>query len=273
LVDNVFDRINLYPGAALTSSATRPGTSVFYAADYRRERTFWQSAASATFNLISTVPPVSTSVDSIWLDRGHNLWGKTIRVESSSLDGSTIYGAVHLAVPALVGDVYVPGGDPSTGMCVTEEGAVYSLFASMPASPRHSVYCVDNWQPMITGVILGRRYQLDSYPIKLDEDAGGVQYVSRTSDAGWEASDRAYPFATLELALETIGDTEYNTKLRILRRLLVNRREPAAICMNWGTHPERMRLYQSNMKSYAFGTQRVHRKGTFTFRECGPRID
>jgi hypothetical protein len=47
LVDNFFDRINLYPTALLTWSTAIVGREGNYVADYRRERTYFQAAAAA----------------------------------------------------------------------------------------------------------------------------------------------------------------------------------------------------------------------------------
>src|SRR6476646_4833641 len=86
MVDNVFDRINLYPLATLSSSATIVGREAQYAADYRRERTFFEIASAAANQQIITDLGVGNTavIDSCWLDRGHNLWGKTVEIVGSN---------------------------------------------------------------------------------------------------------------------------------------------------------------------------------------------
>jgi hypothetical protein len=44
LVDNVFDTIGLYPGAVIDATSEAVGHEAFRAADYRRDRTYWQAA-------------------------------------------------------------------------------------------------------------------------------------------------------------------------------------------------------------------------------------
>src|SRR3954470_6231685 len=143
LVDNVFDRINLYVTAVLLALSTAAWTDVRAIADYRRERSQWRAAAAAAGNYVQSDlgAGVTAAPDTVWIDRGHNLWGTTIRVYTGA-------NFVTLTVPAL-GTV---GGDPtSASMCVTEEGALYSFFAPMAAAQTHKVYVVDNMQPRLTG--------------------------------------------------------------------------------------------------------------------------
>jgi hypothetical protein len=265
LADNVFDRINLYANAVLGSSATIIGREVQYAADCRRERSYCQFSVSQANNFISSDlgAGVTKTVDSIWIDRGHNLWGKTIQVVGDDGAGGSVSTAATIVVPAS-GTV---GGDPTTGFSVTEEGAVYALFATSAARRRWIIYVVDNWQPVITGVILGSRAQLLNFSSKRDEDAGGRIERTVESDAGYLAVDRVYSWRTCDLALDLIGATEYDSTIRTLRQQLFERNQPTVIIMNYGDKPERGWLFQYQGKSWGSPMTRVHRKWSGTFRE------
>lgn len=270
LVSNVFDRINYYPTATLTSTATASGTDVRYVADYRRERTWWMAASTAALNSITSTLGVgeTATCDTLWIDRGHNLWGKGVGVQGSDGAGGALVTLLERTVPAQ-GTV---GGDPSLTWCVTEEGALYTYADTAYARRSWGVYVRDVWQPRITGVILGPRTQLASYSARLDEDAGRRTMRQEESLAGYVAADRVYSGRTLSLSLSEIGAAQYDATIRSLRAVLFERNQPVIIAMDWGTRPERAWLYQLDQRDWSFGAQRVMRSGTMTFRELYPVI-
>jgi len=272
LVDNIFDRTNLYVNATLSSPAVAQGRDAAFVADYRRERTFWQPAAAAANQGVTVdIGAGNTrSPDAIWLDRGHNLWGKTVQVISATDAGITLgLTTTSLTVPA-AGTV---GGDPTSGtMCVTEEGALYSLFAAHPARRYFKVNVVEIFQPIVTGILLGARLQLQVYSSKLDEDAGVRVQRAQESDAGYLAIDRVYAYRTVELNLSIIGAAEYDVTIRSLRRLLFEINQPAVVVMNYGAKPERGWLYQYSPNQWSAPAQRVTRSVTIQMRELGPLI-
>lgn len=273
LVDNIFDRINLFPGAVLASTITAAqGRDVAYLADYRRERSFFQAASAApNIGVTSDIGAGNTrAIDAIWLDRGHNLWGLTIDITSASDAGFTTGVTITtLTVPAAT----VVGGDPTSAtMCVTEEGALYSLFTAHPARRYFRARVVSSSQPIITGIILGARVQLLIYSSQLDEDAGGRVEKSQESDAGYLATDRVFAYRTIELQLSLVGATEYDATIRSLRRTLFEKNQPAVVVMNYGQRPERGWLYQYSGRSWSAATSRVYRSVTIPMREVGPAI-
>jgi hypothetical protein len=83
--DNVYDRINQYPQAVLSSTAFVVGRDPKYVADYRRERSLWQAATALVNHAISVDLGVgiTRAVSAIFIDRGHNLWGQTLAVIGS----------------------------------------------------------------------------------------------------------------------------------------------------------------------------------------------
>lgn len=270
LVSNVFDRINYYPTAVLTSTSTAAGTDVRYVADYRRERTWWLAATTDTLHSVtSTLGAGETATcDTLWIDRGHNLWGKAVGVQGSDGAGGALVTLLERTVPAQ-GTV---GGDPSLTWCVTEEGSLYTYAAAAYARRSWQIYVRDVWQPRITGVILGARTQLEGYSQRLDEDAGRRTVRQEESLAGYVASDRVYSGRTLELQLQQIGAPQYDATIRSLREVLFARNQPVVIAMNWGTRPERAWLYRLDQTQWSFGASRLMRGGTMTFRELYPAI-
>lgn len=275
LVDNVFDRINLYPLATIADNggASIVGREVNYFADYRRERTYHQLAA-AVANVGPTVSldvDTTAAPDTIWIDRGHQLWGKTIYVDGSA-DGATYNnpGIVNAMVVPAQGTV---GGDPTTGWCVTEEGALYTVTANITARRYWRVYVVEVSAPTWTGVILGKRIQLLGYSGVVDEDAGERSNRSEQSlIPGYAGEDRTYSARKVEIKLSQIGATEYDSSIRTLRRLLFDINQPAVVCMNYGTKPERTWLYKYQGTGWSSPTSRVFRSASIPLFEYGPLI-
>ena len=279
LIDNVYDRVNQYPTAVLSpnigSAPNRPPSKV---ADYRRERTYWQgSTVAANHGVISDlgVGVTVTGLDTIFIDRGHNLWNKNVVTEGSS-DGIawTHNSGTATLVPALdAAGNFVPGGDPTVGWAVTEEGAIYKFFAAAwPAKRIFRTYSPDVWQPIFTGIILGKRLPLTSYSRTLDEDAGGRKRNTDESEAGYVAASRVYAWREGMLDLGVIGATEYDAAVRLMRRSLFEKNTPAFVAWNYGRWPERAWVYTLNADRWSFPTNGVHRAGSVPLRELYPVI-
>lgn len=268
LVDSKFDRISLYPAAVLTSSTAVVGREVNFIADYRRERTYYQAAAVAANQFVQSDlgAGATDTFDAIWIDRGHNLWGASLQAYAGANN-------IALTVPALVSGAFVPGGDPTSSvMCVTEEGSAWSLVSAPAVAQTMGLRVVTSMQPILTGLVLGKRSQLLNYSSKRDEDAGGRTERSQESDAGYLAVERTYAYRTCELSLDLIGAAEYDSTIRSLRATLFERNQPAVIVMNYGDKPERGWLMQYQGKGWSSPMMRAHRKWTGTFREVGAVI-
>lgn len=275
LVDNVADRINLYGSAALSSSGDAVGRGVQYVADYRRERTYWQAATAAANRYVQFDLGAGNSrqVDSCWIDRLAppvlgGLWGLTLAIEAGN-DGLAWPDTTSRVVPAF-GTV---GGDPTTGWCVTEEGAIYALFSGFSARRYLRVRVVDVAQPTITGIILGKRIQLLNYSSVVDEDAGErFERSEQSLIPGYSGSDRTYSARKIELKLGLIGSSEYDSTTRSLRRLLFDVNQPAVVCTNYGTKPERAWLYKYSGPQWSSPVSRTFRSATIPMYEVGPLI-
>lgn len=276
MVDNVCDRINLYTLGTIVSRTTPlVGREQNFLADYRRERTYYQTLVGAVTPgiQVDSGAGVAVAVDSVWIDRGHNLWGRTVNCEGGT-DGATWFNPTLFSyvVPAF-GTV---GGDPTTGWCVTEEGALYTLPTNAVARQWWRLYDPGTTQWLLTGVIMGRRVQLSSpagYSSVLDEDAGERTERSEGSLVpGYEGADRTYAARKVELRLAYIGATEYDAAIRGLRRTLYEVGQPAVVCMNYGTKPERAWLYKYRGKDWSSPTKGATRSVNITLFECGPLI-
>jgi hypothetical protein len=206
LADNQFDRINLYPAAVLASTAAVVGREVNYVADYRRERTYFQAASAAAGHAIDVDMGAGNTAqpNTLFIDRGHNLWGQVLTLRGSDDAFATNPVALVLAAIPAIGSV---GGDPAVGWCVTEEGAIYTFVA--PATARRYWRIFFGSAPaaaiVVPGIILGQRTQLLSYSAVLDEDAGKRSYRQQESlIPGYYGRERSYAQRTLQIQLHTI---------------------------------------------------------------------
>lgn len=278
LVDNVFDRVHLYPAATLTASSEATGHGVRYAADYRRERTSWQ-ATDAGVNptggwVMTNLGAGNTrAVNAAWLDRGHNLWGKTVVVEGGD-DGATFPTTLRSAVvPALdAAGNYVVGGDPTTGWCVTEEGAAYTLAGALTTARQYwrvRAPYVAAFTPAMTGVLVGQYTRFLGFLSTRDEDASERTQASEQSLVGYRGYDRTYSWRVGEMGFESIGGTEYDTTMRWLHARIFQRNQPFLLIHEAVGVPERAWLMQFDGARWSFGMRRVTRGGRIPIRECG----
>jgi hypothetical protein len=270
LVDNLFDTVTQYTAGVLTATSERTGHEGFRVADYRRERSWWQTATTTDHHslVVDLSVGVARAVDFLFIDRGHNLWGKTIGVIYSN-DGASYTGYQFLSVPAL-GTL---GGDPTSAtMCVTEEGALYSVFALSAAHRWWGINVAESWAPVVPGLMLGQRTQLEGYSRVFDEDAGERTEEFATSKMGVRGYDTTYAWRTLKLDLTYIGPADYDATTRMLREKIWRRNSPFVCLMDWGTRPERGWMYQYDGRAWGFPKSRVYRAGVIQAREVGASV-
>lgn len=221
--------------------------------------------------------------DFIWLDRGHNLWGALVVVDGlqdadDSWTNFTERGLPARQIPALdANGNYVPGGDPTTGWCVTEEGACYALYPAPAVTSTafrvRFLVSSTSYIPVVPGIMLGRRHQLLNYSTTLDEDAGERTERFEDSDAGYRAFGKMFDGRTVEIGFKYTGLVEYDSTIRDLRRLLFKKNQPFVAAMEYGTYPARAWLYQYSGRTWSMPKSRVYREGRIVGREVGPKVE
>jgi hypothetical protein len=271
-VDNLLDTVQGYPAGVLTASSEGVGHEAYRVADYRRERSWWQSTSAAANHAvrIDLGAGASRAVDYLFLDRGHNLWGKTITLGSSATGIAPFTTQRTFTVPA-VGTL---GGDPtSTTLCVTEEGACYAIFTALGAARGWQVAVVESTLPVVPGLMLGLRDQFINFSTTFDEDAGERTQISATSKAGYRGTDTTYSWRVVEIGLALIGATEYDATVRTLRKRLFERNQPwVVLVMDYGTRPERAWMFQLDGSAWGMSKKRVYREGRLRLREVGQSL-
>jgi hypothetical protein len=272
LVDNLFDLVTSYPGATLDASSEVIGREAFRAVDYERDRSRWEplSDGGGSDLWIRVHLTVARAVDYAFLDRGHNLAGKSIFLEGSA-DGISWPTSVQLNVPASG----VIGGTPaSPAMAATEEAAAWTIIPATTARTwwRFRFPYSAGFVPQVTGVMAGTRTQLMGYSRVFDDDAGERTQIAQQSTAGWRATDTTYGWRRVEISLGVIAPDEYDTTIRMLRGLLFEKNLPWVNLLDYGTYPERAWMMQYDGTQWGFPKSRVHRDGRIVGREYGPRL-
>lgn len=271
LCENFFDVVTFATSGSLTASSQITSREVYRIADARRDRSWWQAATSAANHgiAIDLGAGVSIAADYVWIDRGHNLWGHNVTLQAGT-DGVTFPTNIFSRAVPVLGTL---GGDPTTTWCVTEEGALYTLFAGAPAKRGWNLVFPDTMQPIVPGAMLGRRAQLVLFSRVKDEDGMNRTEIQETSRAGYLGTDRRYPWRTITIDLGKIGAADYDAQIRTLRTQLFELDAPWFCVMDYGTKPERGWLYRWDGTRYSapLGTK-TYRQNTITGREIGPLV-
>lgn len=272
LWDNYLDTVRIYPNGVIDASEEPEGFEAFRVADYRRERSFWRPNTDGGgqdhwIRVHHTAPLV---VNYIVIDRDSTIDNRTVYLEGSA-DGAVW----DVSQAIVVGDPTVAGG-PATyaGTASTEEGAMWAIGADLPARAwwRLRIPYVAGYRPIITGLMFGGKSQLLSYSGTFDEDASERTQSSEQSTVGYRASARSYAWRTSEIALSTIGSTEYDTMIRSMRHWLFANQVPTMIFMDYVSRPERGWLFEYDGTTWGMPKTKVLRSGRMRFRELGARI-
>lgn len=274
--DNVLDTIVGYPGAVLTTSSETVGFEARRVADGRQDRTSWRPSAAAPHTLtVDLGVGVTKACDSLWLGRGHNLWGATITYETSTNGAAWDASPQVMTVPAL-GTL---GGSPitlvrATGvMSVTEEAACYSFCLAMTARRYHRLtFTATPASPVVPSVMLGARTQFTNYFRAFDDDAKDRKMLSGESDAGYMARGPIYPRRRMEVSLGLIDDTEYDGTIRALGSLIFDKGAPFFGVKNYGDRPERGWLFEFDGTSWDAPKKVTRRELRFRCREVGAKV-
>jgi hypothetical protein len=222
----------------------------------------------------------SRAPDFLFVDRGHNLFGGVVALAGSD---DAIYWPTDSIVARTVPAQGTTSGDPtlavnpSSAPCVTEDSSApsfYSLFTALPARRIWRFYAmpVRPSAPAVPGVIAGVRHQLAYFSSTFDPDAGQRQEPTERSRTGWKATDTVYAYRRLELGLELIDSTYYDSIVRDLRRLLFAKNQPVVVAMDYGSYPERAWCYQYEGAAWNAPLEKALRKAKITLVELGAAL-
>lgn len=205
----------------------------------------------------------------IVLDRGHNLTGKTVRVQASNDNFTSWETLVDTTIPS------VPGGtlDGAYG-AVTEEGAWLKRFPATPA---------EDWRvfipamgagliPKIVGCYLGVTWEPEWTELPYEEDGGDVFATVTEGESGWQGNTRAVLRRSGIMVLP-LGDVwKYEEGRRHLEQF--SRRAPTWLLYD-DEQPERAILAirpPGARVTFAITPEWGYRKGTLPWIEHEPKV-
>jgi hypothetical protein len=187
LSDNIFDEIGASPGVILdTGGATddAPGAEVWRVADGLRDRTWWTVTTPNVERIVRARSTVARAVDTIVLDRGHNLAGVAFALQAfdvaGSFTGTYLTGTVRATV----------GGLPSDANgCLLPTGEWWKTFGTSTQFGHAFVVAAmgAGRAPLITGLALGQAYRWPSHwdaPSAYDDRRRVSWAFNRESEAG-----------------------------------------------------------------------------------------
>lgn len=222
LSDNLFENILLHPTFILKETDTdTAGHELFRVADNLRDLTF--------FTPVSTNSSISMAVDAlaavapntIILDRGHNLAGKTVTIASwTDLTFAVATATTVCVIPS------TPGGlSTDANGCLTPDGVWWKTFVS--ASSRVQGINISamgaGLAPIVTGLYIGTAYRFPEFlnaPAAYDYGTGIKYMRNDLSRGGLRSKSRPLNFDKLPLNihLDSADYTGFDVEVRRLLR-------------------------------------------------------
>src|SRR5262245_58127444 len=181
LVDNFFN-LRVYPSHALTSNENSDNTYFVGAA----RRTAFDAWTSTTPNLDAwnkARADQQRAADMVIIDRGHNLAGKTVKVQASDDDFTSTEDVFNAALPVSAG----AGALTDTYGVLTPEGAWIKRFDVRWAHDWRAFYNAmgTGLKPLIPGLWLGLSWS-PGFPYRPHSPDGSQLIVEEfESDQGW----------------------------------------------------------------------------------------
>jgi hypothetical protein len=162
LSDNLTDTIGASPDVILDNvqADDAPGREVWRIADGLRDRTWWTPSTANAIREIRMRAPAPRAVNTVVLDRGHNLGGRFVKLEGYDAAGTFQVVYASATIPT------TPGGLPTDANgCVTPDGAWWKVFTSASHSEHRFVTPAlgAGVAPIITGLAIGTSYRWPSH--------------------------------------------------------------------------------------------------------------
>lgn len=191
LSENFFD-VTMFPSHTLTAEEETEGKGVERVGSARRQaRDHWTPTTANSETYVQAACDRVRAADTLILDRGHNLGGKTIELRGSFQSSFATYTSVFsVTVPTQV----FAGQQLTNKQPVrTEEGAVVVPFA-LQAYPYWRLVISamgSGLKPQVVGLWLGASFAPAKEPLKPWDDEGRQLVFSETlSPSLWAASER-----------------------------------------------------------------------------------
>lgn len=270
LVENVFSDVQ-NPVHVIDASSETSGFEVWRVATGRRStRDRWQPTVAGE-GWIRVDCGAARMVDTIALDRGHNLGGKQIKVQHSP-DGVTWTTAVTSTIPLTASD---PGDIDAGNGARTEEGAWLRRFPAASARWwRFLVPAAAAVRAEIVGLWLGESWTPSQYfDLPWSDESLELGWEEVTSTTGWRAAGQIARARAGTIDLKLSDEAEYDDSARRHIHQQFWRRRPMWIVYN-DEKAERAVLALPRPGTAGFDQRQGwgHRQGMIAWLEHEPKV-
>lgn len=213
-VDNYFDDL-LNTGHTVSANTEASGFEVWHVANGRRSADdYWAPTTANTDAWVKVDCGAAKSADFIAIDRGHNLEGRTVALQTSS-DDVTWTSVFSVTFPS--SDAADTAISAAAG-AYTEEGAWVKTFTSTSARYwRLHITAAASYTPRVVGLWLAEAWQAGSqqYPDRpFDEDATVGAWQATGNDQGWSAASSSAAPRQGDLSIRLDSFSEYDDTVR-----------------------------------------------------------
>lgn len=188
LVDNFFNEIQ-NPAHVITASEEEVGHEAWRVADGRRSAfDYWTGETPNTAQWVKVDCATSKAADCLFIDRDHNLEGKTVKLQKSTDDFAT--NTVDVVSVTFPSSASAGTALSASNGAYTEEGAWAKSFTSTSSRYwRLHVAAAASYTPRLVGLYLGAMFA-PTAPLQLpfEPESVDIGYRGEETDFGWEGS-------------------------------------------------------------------------------------
>lgn len=230
LVEDLYSTTQ-FPAHVVAANAEAAGNEAWRVADGRRapgDR--WSPTAANAVAWLRVTCDVARTVDMLALDRGHNLAGAALQLQTSVDGGTTWTTRLTTTPPAAAA---VAGLLDAANGVTTEEGAWLKRFAPITASDwRLRVPALGaGLVPRVVGLWIGQSWAPSQYlDLPWGEDDQELLLAETTTPAGWRGTSSVARVRVGELTIKLGSPAEYVLARYHVRNHFHARRRPMWIC-------------------------------------------
>lgn len=237
LSENLADEIGASPDVLLdnTQGDDAPGHEAWRIADGLRDRTWWTPTTTNAPRTLRMRFIVPRSIDTIVLDRGHNLAGSVLQYQGYSAAGVLEATYISTTIRNTVG-----GLPTDAAGCLTPRGEWWITFAGAAAHAHHYITVPAmgaGKSPLITGLALGQSYRWPTHwdaPSAYDDRRRVSWAFNRESEAGVRVKRGRRVHRHVNMRVEIDGD-QWTTALQNEFARVVDRGLPVWHCTDDAT--------------------------------------
>lgn len=231
LSDNLFNQ-RIYPANVITAVEETPGHEILNVGDGRRSQfDYWTPVTTNVVQRVTVDAITAVSTSCCALDRGHNLFGKTVTIDGAD-DVAFTTNVITPFSAALPSSITAGASIDGANGALTEEGAWLKRYAVTAARRfwRLSVSAMGTGlKPVVVGLWLGRSYDPPAFFTPSSMEGAELHVATRVSEWFWRGRGPSTPArsGTLNLRFNTVGDYEAARATLMLQYL---RGRPMWIC-------------------------------------------